>query len=320
MLGLGEIQGTSTRGVTVKVQGHHDLLDAIGHTPTFTLTRLAAPVAPVEVLVKAEWFNPGGSVKDRPALAMVQDALARGELTPRKRILDATSGNTGIGLAMVGAALGYGVTLCLPANASPERKRVLASYGAELILTDPLQSTDGAQERAKGLAEAHPDRYGYLDQYNNPANWRAHYATTGPEIWEQTRGRITHMVAGLGTTGTIMGAGRRLREFSPGVKLVGVQPSEPFHGIEGLKHMAAAKVPGIFDEGLLDEQVMVETAEAQEYTRRLAREEGLFAGTSSGAAVAAALRVARGLREGVVVAILPDGGDRYVGEAYWEEG
>lgn len=305
-------------GSWVPVRGEEDLLGHIGNTPLVRLRTFGGPK--VRLLAKLEGFNPGGSVKDRPALEMVEDALARGLLRPGVRILDATSGNTGIGLAMVGAALGFGVTLTLPANASVERRRILRAYGAELFLTDALDSTDGAQRRARELADAKPDLYCYLDQYNNPANLRAHYRSTGPEIWRQTHGQVTHLVAGLGTTGTLMGSGRYLRERNRQIKLVGVQPGEPLHGIEGLKHMATAKVPGIFDPSILDQQLSVATEEAQAHARDLTRREGLLVGTSSGAALAAALRVAEGSEEATIVAIFPDAGDKYLGNRHWGAG
>lgn len=305
-------------GTWIPVRGEGDLLGHIGNTPLVRLRTFGGPR--VELWGKLEGFNPGGSVKDRPALEMVEDALARGLLRPGMRILDATSGNTGIGLAMVGAALGFGVTLALPANASSDRKRILRAYGAELVLTDPLESTDGAQRTARELAAAKPELYCYVDQYNNPANLRAHYRSTGPEIWRQTHGRVTHLVAGLGTTGTVMGAGRYLRERNPRTRLIGVQPEEPLHGVEGLKHMATAKVPGIFDPSLLDQQLFVATGEAQAHARNLARREGLLVGTSSGAALAAALRVAKDLDEAVVVVIFPDAGDKYLGDRHWGVG
>ncbi len=297
-----------------------ELTDLVGRTPLLRLGRIGREVAPVELLAKAEWLNPGGSVKDRTALAIVLDAERAGKLAKGSTILDATSGNTGIAYAWIGAARGYRVKLCVPRNANPERKRTLRALGAELVLTDPLEGTDGAIREARRLHRSSPGRYFYADQYGNPANWRAHYEGTGREIWEQTGGRITHFVAGLGTSGTFVGAGRRLRELSPGIRLVSVQPDSAFHGLEGLKHMAAAIVPAIYDPLLADEQRFVATETAYATVRRLAREEGLRVGPSSGAAVAAALEVARGLERGVVVTVLPDGGDRYLSERFWEEG
>ena len=295
------------------------LLDCIGNTPLLKLTRIAQPYSPVEIYVKAEWFNPGGSVKDRPALSMILDGERRGALHPGKVILDATSGNTGIAYAMIGAHRGYAVTLCLPANASRERKQILQAYGAELILTDPALSTDGAIEKARELYRSDPDRYFYPDQYNNEANWKAHYATTGPEIIRQTEGQLTHFVAGFGTTGTFVGTGRRLREFNPAIRLISFQPDSGFHGIEGLKHLPSALVPGIYDPTLADENLWVLTEEAYQMMRALAREEGLLVGISSGAALAVCLKVAARLSEGKIVTIFPDSGDKYLSGRFWEE-
>ena len=251
---------------------------------------------------------------------MILDGEVSGRLTPGKTILDATSGNTGIAYAMIGAARGYKVALCLPGNAGLERKRMLQFYGAEIIETDPLEGTDGAQRAAKELAAAHPDRYFYPDQYNNDANWRAHYETTAPEIWEQTAGRITHFVAGLGTTGTFTGTARRLMELNPAIKNISVQPDSPLHGLEGMKHLPTARVPGIFDPNIANENLEISTEAAYEMTRRLAKEEGLFVGVSSGANVAAALQVARSLHESaVIVTFLCDSGGRYLSERFWNE-
>jgi cysteine synthase B len=303
--------------------GAETIVDRIGNTPLLRLARLpaAAGVAPgVEILAKAEWFNPGGSVKDRAAWSMIRDGERRGLLTPDKTILDATSGNTGIAYAMIGAALGYRVKLCLPRNASTERKRILLAYGAELILTDPRRGTDGAQQEARRLQAAEPDRYFYPDQYNNPANWQAHYEGTGREIWEQTGGRLTHFVAVLGTSGTFMGTARRLKEQNPQIRVYAVQPDSPLHGLEGMKHMPTALVPGIYDPALADEHLTVDTEAAQAVTRDLARYEGLFAGPSGGAAVLACLQVARTLDQGTIVTVLPDGGSRYLSDSFWDEG
>jgi cysteine synthase B len=301
--------------------GYDDLLGRVGGTPLVRLRRVVCWVAEgVEVYAKAEHLNPGGSVKDRAALAMVLDGERNGSLAPGKTILDATSGNTGIAYAMIGAARGYRVTLCLPKNASPERKRILRAYGAELVETDPTGSTDAAQLVAREMAAREPNRYFYPDQYNNPANWRAHYETTGPEIWAQTGGRVTHFVAGLGTTGTFVGTARRLKEHDARVRAVSVEPDSPFHGLEGIKHLATAIVPGIYDASVADERAEVATEDAQEMARRLAREEGLFVGVSSGANVSAALLLARTLPPGsVVVTILCDGGERYLSDRFWEE-
>lgn len=298
-----------------------DLLKSIGGTPLIRLRRVARDLpAGVEVYAKAEHLNPGGSVKDRAARAMILEGERTGQLFRGKTILDATSGNTGIAYAMIGAARGYPVTLCLPKNASAERKRILRIYGAELVLTDPTQATDGAQLRAREMVAAEPDKYFYPDQYNNDANWRAHYVGTAPEIWEQTRGRITHFLAGLGTSGTFMGTARRLKEYDAQIQAISMQPDSPFHGLEGMKHMGTAIVPGIYDASLADASVEVATEDAQEMTRRLAREEGLLVGISSGANVFAALRLARLLAPGaVVVTILCDGGEKYLSEHFWED-
>lgn len=297
-----------------------DLESLIGNTPLVRLRRVTQHLSPaVQVYIKAEWFNPGGSVKDRPAWNMIRVAEQEGLLTPEKIIIDATSGNTGIAYAMIGAARGYRVQLCLPANANAERKRILNAFGAELILTDPLEQTDGAIRRVQQIVEANPDQYFYPDQYNNPANWQAHYYGTGMEIWEQTEGRITHFVAGLGTTGTLMGTGRRLKEYNPRCRLIAVQPDSPFHGLEGLKHLETALVPGIFDPNIPDEQATVSTETAHAMARHLAREEGLFLGISAAAAVCCALQVAERLSSGVVVALAPDGGSRYITDPLWKE-
>jgi cysteine synthase B len=299
-----------------------DLISQIGNTPLLRLDRLAAAqgIAPaVELYAKAEWFNPGGSVKDRAALYMIRDGERRGLLTPGKVILDASSGNTGIAYAMIGAALGYRVEICLPAVASPERKRLLRLYGATIHETPAAEGTDGAIREARRRAAAAPDHIFYPDQYNNPANWQAHFYGTGPEIWQQTEGRITHFVAVLGTTGTFMGTARRLKATNPAIQVVEVQPAAAFHGLEGMKHMPTALVPGIYDPHLADVHATVGTEEAQAITRALARTEGILAGPSGGAGVLAALQVARTLRAGVVVTVLPDGGSRYLGDRFWDE-
>jgi len=297
-------------------------MSCIGHTPLIRLRSVTRELpAGVEVYAKAEHLNPGGSVKDRAALAMILTGERSGELRSGKIILDATSGNTGIAYAMIGAARGYAVTLCLPRNASFERKRILGIYGAQFVETDPMQGTDGAQMRAKEMAVAAPDKYFYPDQYNNEANWRTHYDETAPELWAQTAGRITHFLCGLGTSGTFVGTTRRLREYNPAIRAVSMQPDSPLHGLEGMKHMATALVPGIYDQTLADENVEVATEDAQEMTRRLAREEGLFVGVSSGANVYAAVRLAQTLPpESVVVTVLCDGGGKYLSEKMWDEG
>ena len=295
------------------------LLECVGNTPLLKLGRIARPYAPIEVYAKAEWFNPGGSVKDRPALNMVLEGERTGALRPGKVILDATSGNTGIAYAMIGAQRGYPVALCLPDNASRERKQILQAYGAKLILTDPQLSTDGAIQMAREMYQSDPERYFYPDQYNNDANWKAHYETTGPEIIRQTGGQLTHFVAGLGTTGTFVGTGRRLREFNPAIRLISFQPDSGFHGLEGLKHLATAMVPGIYDSKLADEDLAVSTEEAYRMVKALAREEGLLVGISGGAALVACFQVAARLSEGKIVTIFPDSGDKYLSERFWEE-
>src|SRR5882762_3997439 len=286
----------------------------IGNTPLIRLRRLTRDLPDgVEVRAKAEHLNPGGSVKDRAALGMILEGERSGRLRPGMTILDATSGNTGIAYAMIAAARSYPVTICLPRNAGRQRKLILSSFGVELIETDPLLSTDGAQLVARKMFEREPEKYFYPDQYNNPANWRAHYEATAPEIWEQTEGRITHFIAGLGTSGTFVGTSRRLKELNPAIRAISMQPDSPLHGLEGLKHMGTAMVPGIYDPGPADESVEVATEAAQEMVRRLAREEGLLVGTSSGANIFAALRLARTLPSGsIVVTILCDGGERYI--------
>jgi cysteine synthase B len=294
------------------------LLDLIGNTPLIKLANLVENPR-VEIYGKAEWANPGGSVKDRPALNMILEGERSGALTRDKTIIDATSGNTGIAYAMIAAARGYRVKLCLPKNASEERKRILEAYGVELVLTDPLAGSDGAILAVREIVAADPDKYFYPDQYNNPANWRAHYETTGVEIFEQTGGRITHFVAGLGTSGTFVGAGRRLRELKPEVKLISMQPDSPFHGLEGLKHMETAIVPGIYEPSLADEEVEVGTEEAHAMVKRLARREGWFVGISSAANVVAAMRVAERIDEGVIVTILADDASKYLSEKFWDE-
>jgi S-sulfo-L-cysteine synthase (O-acetyl-L-serine-dependent) len=294
------------------------IVDLIGNTPMIRLSGFEAGLRNVELYAKAEWRNPGGSVKDRPAARMILEGERSGALTPDKMILDATSGNTGIAYAMIGAARGYRVRLCVPENVTPERKRILRAFGAEIVFTDPMDGSDGAIIRAKAMYAADPGRYFYADQYNNPGNWRAHYDTTGPEIIEQTNGRLTHFIAGLGTSGTFVGAGRRLREYNSGIRLISVQPDSPLHGLEGLKHMETAIVPGIYDPALADEDLAIGTEEAFELTRQLAR-SGLFVGISSGANLAGALRVARGTSNAVIVVIFCDGGEKYLSERFWDE-
>lgn len=295
------------------------LLAAVGRTPLVRIRVYDDEVAPVEVWAKAEHMNPGRSIKDRPALGMIRQAERSGALGPDRAILDATSGNTGISLAWIGRALGYRVALCIPGNASTGRLRALRALGAELFLTDPQESHDGAYAEARQRAEAEPDRWWYANQYDNPANWRAHYETTGPEVWRQSEGRITHFVAGIGTSGTLTGAGRHLREHRPDVSLVAVQPDSPLHGLEGLKHLETAFRPGIWDPDLPDRTLEVRTEAAHAAVVRLAREQGLLVGASSGANVHAAVEVARGLESGVVVTVLCDDGRMYLDEPFWEE-
>jgi len=294
------------------------LLELIGNTPLIDLSELTGRDE-VRLFAKAEFTNPGGSVKDRPALAMMLDAERRGLLAEGKRLLDATSGNTGIAYAMIGAALGVPVTLCLPDSASLERKKILRAYGAELRLTDPMSGSDGAILEARRLVAGEPERWVYLDQYSNPENWRAHYRRTGPEIWEQTGGAVTHFVTGLGTSGTFMGVGRFLRDTKPEIRLISFEPDSPFHGLEGMKHMASAIVPPIYDPALADEATELPTEEAYRMVKRLARETGLLVGISSGCNVAAALKVAAGLRAGTVVTVLCDSADKYLSDRFWEE-
>ena len=293
-------------------------LELIGNTPLIDLSTLTGRPG-VRLYGKAELANPGGSVKDRPAFSMVMDALRRGLFEGGRRLLDATSGNTGIAYAMIGAAMGIPVTLCLPESASPERKRILKAYGAELRITDPLAGSDGAILEARRLVAEEPERWAYLDQYSNPENWRAHYRTTGPEIWEQTAGEITHFVTGLGTSGTFIGVGRFLRETNPAVRLVSMEPDSPFHGLEGMKHMATAIVPPIYDPTLADEARELPTERAYAMVKRLAREAGLLVGISSGANVATALDAAVDLQKGVVVTVLCDSADKYLSDRFWEE-
>lgn len=298
--------------------------ERIGNTPLLRLDQVARGLKGITLLGKAEWANPGGSVKDRAAASMVRDARDRGLLTPGKVLLDATSGNTGIAFAMLGAALGFPVHLAMPSNVSPERKRILRAYGASVDWTDPDQGSDGAIRRARELAGNDPARFYYADQYSNDANWLAHYHTTGPEIWRQTEGRVTHFVAGLGTSGTFMGTSRRLKEFNPALQAVSFQPDSPFHGLEGLKHMGSAIIPAIYNPHLADRNLEIETEAAYEMVKQLARLEGLLVGISAGAAVAASLRIASeeaaAGREAAIVTVLPDAADKYLSERFWEEG
>jgi cysteine synthase B len=303
--------------------GADTLLGQIGNTPLIRLGKIDADLPGIEIYAKAEFFNPGGSVKDRAALNMLLDGERRGLLTRDKIILDATSGNTGLAYAMIAAAKGYRVRLCLPRNASHERKQMLKAYGAEMILTDPAEGSDGAIRKCREVYDADPGIYYYPDQYNNPANWRAHYNTTGPEILAQTGGRVTHFVACMGTSGTFTGVSRRLKDELPGTTCISAQPSTGFHGLEGLKHMPTAIVPGIYDEHLADANIWLETEDAYRMTRRLGRDEGILVGISSGANVVAAREVARQLveqgREAVIVTILCDGAGKYLSEPFWDD-
>jgi S-sulfo-L-cysteine synthase (O-acetyl-L-serine-dependent) len=297
-----------------------NIIDLVGNTPLFRLKSLTKTLRDVEVYVKAEYFNPSGSVKDRAAKAMILAGITSNKLTKDKIILDATSGNTGIAYSMIGASLGYKVALCLPKNANLERKRILRAYGATIIETDPLQSSDGAFLEARRLAKENPKKYFYPDQYNNDENWKAHYNSTAPEIWEQTNGVITHFIAGMGTSGTFIGTSRRLKEFNPSIKTIAMQPASPLHGLEGMKHYATTIKPEIYDSSIADGQIDIETEEAYEIVLRLAREEGLFVGISSGGNVAAALKLAQSVPAGsVIVTILCDNGFRYISDELWEK-
>lgn len=317
------------RGTAAGSKPGSSLPERIGNTPLIRLDHIARRLPQyhgldsITLLAKAEWANPGGSVKDRAAASMVRDAMDRGLLTPGKTVLDASSGNTGIALAMLGAALGFPVHLAMPANVSPERKRILRAYGATIDWTDPDKGSDGAILRARELAGNDPNRFCYVDQYSNDANWLAHYRSTGQEIWQQTGGTITHFVAGLGTTGTFMGTVRRLKEFNPALKAISFQPDSPFHGLEGLKHLGSSMVPAIYNPHLADRALAIETEAAYDMARRLARDEGLLVGTSAAAAVYASLQIAReeaaAGRNAVVVTVLPDSADKYLSERFWEE-
>ncbi len=301
-----------------------NVLDLVGNTPILRLERIARDLPGIEILVKAEWFNPGGSVKDRAASNIVREAERAGKLGGGKILLDSTSGNTGIAYAMIGAARGFPVTLCMPANASQERKRILNAYGATLVYTDAGEGSDGAIRKARQMLAAEPHKYFYADQYSNEANWRAHYNGTALEIWEQTEDRITHFVATLGTSGTFVGTSRRLKELDPGIQCISLQPDSAFHGLEGLKHMATAIVPKIYDPNLADRDLGVGTEESYAMVRRLAREDGLLVGISCGAALVGTLQVAKELaakgEQAVMVTVFPDAGDKYLSEErVWKE-
>ncbi|MBI4115229.1 MAG: cysteine synthase family protein [Candidatus Omnitrophica bacterium] len=295
------------------------ILDKIGKTPLFRLKKILPKGTPasVEVYAKAEWLNPGGSVKDRPALRMIQDGEANGNMTKGKVLIDSTSGNTGIAYAWIGAAKGFPVELVMPTNVSEERKKILTAYGAKISYSDPLLGSDGARELVQSIVSKSPNKYFFPDQYSNPSNWQAHYETTGPEIWEETKGRVTHFVAGLGTSGTMMGTSRFLKEKNPKVFTLAVQP-EPFHGLEGLKNMESSIPVPIYNSKQHSQKITVETEPAYELTRRLAREEGLLVGPSSGAALLGVLKLLKEIREGVIVVIFPDGGDKYLSTQLWD--
>jgi len=320
---MNQERRSSMRAECADVELGLTISEQIGNTPLLRLDKITRGLEGVTLLAKAEWHNPGGSVKDRAASAMVREALAQGKLGPDKILLDATSGNTGIALAMLGAAHGIPVRLAMPSNVSPERKRILKAYGAQVEWTAPDESSDGAIRRARELAGNDPARFCYLDQYSNDANWMAHYETTGPEIWRQTEGRVTHFVAGLGTSGTFMGTTRKLKEFNPAVQAISFQPDSPFHGLEGLKYMATSIVPAIYNPHLADRQMTVETEAAYEMAKQLAREEGLLVGISAAAAVVASVQIARDEaksgRRAVIVTVLPDSADKYLSERFWEE-
>jgi cysteine synthase B len=293
--------------------------ELVGNTPLLELSSISAEVPGVRILGKAEWYNPGGSVKDRPALWMIRDGEKSGALTPGKTILDATSGNTGIAYAWIGAALGYKVKLCMPRNASEERKKILRAYGVDFVLTDPGEGSDGAIREARRLFAEDPERYFYPDQYSNPANPRAHYESTAPEIWDETGGEVTHFVAGLGTSGTFVGTATRLKEYNPDIRVISFEPDAAFHGLEGMKHMESAIVPPIYDPTIADENRRATTEDAYAMVKRVAREEGVLIGISAGGAVATALEVAREIEHGVIVTILCDGADKYLSESFWED-
>ncbi len=311
----------SERGATSSAVGQ-SVLERIGNTPLLRLQRVARQFPNIEFLAKAEWFNPGGSVKDRPALSMIQAGLASGALRPGKTIIDATSGNTGISYAMIGAAMGYPVTLCLPDSASHERKRILAAFGAEMIITPADEGTDGAIRRVQEIVKTEPDKYFYPDQYSNPANWQAHYRGTANEIWAQTSGRVTHFVAGLGTSGTFVGTARRLRELNPAIHCISLQPDAAFHGLEGWKHMETAIRPAIYDDTLADKDLAVSTEDAYRLVKRIARDEGLLVSPSAAAALSGCFAVAKKIpreRHAVMVTIFADSGAKYLSERFWDE-
>jgi cysteine synthase B len=295
------------------------ITDFIGNTPLIKLSAISKSVTPVKIFAKAEWFNPGGSVKDRAALNMIRHGIESGMLNSSKTILDATSGNTGIALAMIGASLGFRVKLCLPENAGEMHKQILTAYGAELVFTDPFSGTDGSITMARKIISKEPNKYFYVDQYNNEKNWQAHFEGTGPEITYQTRGQITHFVAGLGSSGTFIGTGRWLKKFNPTIQLISVQPDTPLHGMEGMKHMETALVPGIYDPHLADRNTEISSEEAQIMVKRLASEEGLLVGNSAGGAMAVALKIAGEINQGIIVVIFPDSAVKYMSQPFWKD-
>jgi S-sulfo-L-cysteine synthase (O-acetyl-L-serine-dependent) len=318
----GQIAASARESTIQRTRPGHSLLDRIGNTPLLRLERVGREFPNVEFYAKAEWFNPGGSVKDRPALSMIQAGLASGALRPGKTIIDATSGNTGIAYAMIGSALGYPVKLCLPDSASLERKRILAAFGAELVSTPGDLGTDGAILKVQEIVAADPEKYFYPDQYSNPANWQAHYRTTAAEIWEQTSGRITHFVAALGTSGTFVGTTRRLKELNPAIRCISLQPDASFHGLEGWKHMPTAIRPAIYDDRLADENLGVSTEAAYSLVKRLAHEEGLLVSPSSAAALLGCFQVAARIPEqqkAVIVTVFADSASKYLNERFWDE-
>jgi S-sulfo-L-cysteine synthase (O-acetyl-L-serine-dependent) len=317
----GRAENASRLGETLG----HTLVERIGNTPLLRLDAVTRELPGVALLGKAEWYNPGGSVKDRAAANIVAQGRRTGQLRPGKILLDATSGNTGIAYAMLGAAEGFPVTLCMPENVSRERKQILEGYGANILYTDPAEGSDGAIRMARDLAAKHPDQYFYADQYSNDANWRAHYFTTGNEIWQQTQGRITHFVSMLGTSGTFVGTTRRLKELNPAVRCISLQPDSSFHGIEGAKHMPSAIVPKIYDASLADQNLEIATEDAYRMARHLSRHAGLLVGISAAAAVVGCLKIAGGLslnrdEEAIIVTILSDSGEKYLSERFWTEG
>ena len=322
MATTGHIAASPNESTAQRSRVGEGLLERIGNTPLLRLERVGAEFPNVEFCAKAEWFNPGGSVKDRPALSMIQAGLANGALRPGKTIIDATSGNTGIAYAMIGAVLGYSVKLCLPDSASHERKRILGAFGAEMVITPGDEATDGAIRKVQEIVAADPEKYFYPDQYGNPANWQAHYRTTANEIWEQTSGRVTHFVAGLGTSGTFVGTTRRLKELNPAIRCVSLQPDASFHGLEGWKHMTTAIRPAIYDDTLADENLPVSTEESYRLVKRLAREEGLLVSPSAAAALLGCFKIAARVpkkENAVVVTVFADSAAKYLNERFWDE-